>query len=90
MLLDGGWTYGDRLHGSDPLYQSATGIALSSIILMQVGNVIGRRRDDTFGLDAGLWRNKLLILGIIIEVVFSWAILYATPVQRMLGIGPST
>ncbi len=88
VLFDGGWIYGDRLNAADPLYRSATGIALSSIVLMQVGNVIGRRRSDALGIDAGLWANKMLVLGIAIEVIFSWAILYAPSVQRVLSTGP--
>ncbi len=32
-----------ELADNDPLYRSATGIALASVLLMQVGNVLGRR-----------------------------------------------
>jgi sodium/potassium-transporting ATPase subunit alpha len=88
VLLDGGWTYGDRLDAANPLYRSATGIALASIVLMQIGNVISRRRDESLGIDAGLLSNGVLQLGIAIKIVFSWAILYATPMQQILRTGP--
>jgi sodium/potassium-transporting ATPase subunit alpha len=55
---------------------------------MQVGNVVGRRSLRTAGFDAGLFRNNLILLGVAVEIVFSWAILYFRPVQELLGSGP--
>ena len=43
VLAEGGWTWGSEIGADDPLYRSATGIALASILLMQIGNLIGRR-----------------------------------------------
>jgi len=88
VLTAGGWHYGDDLSSTNPLYRSATGIALSSIIIMQIGNLVGRRSADGSGLDRGILRNRLMMLGIGIEILFSWAILYAPPVTAVLGTGP--
>ncbi len=88
VLFEGGWGWGEELALSDPLYRSATGITLSSIVLMQIGNVIGRRSLRRSGLNSGLFRNKLILLGVAIEIAFSWAILYFPPVQQFLGTGP--
>ncbi len=88
VLIQGGWTYGMELGGSDPLYRSATGIALATILLMQIGNLAGRRYQSHSGLDAGLFRNRLLLAGIIIQVVFSWGVLYLKPLQTVLATGP--
>jgi len=88
VLLQGGWSYGMELGGESPLYRSATGIALSTILLMQIGNLVGRRYRTRSGLDAGLLRNQLLLAGIIIQVVFSWGLLYMKPLQTILGTGP--
>jgi len=89
VLSLGGWRYGDPvLSSNDPLYQSATGIALSTILLMQIGNLIGRRHPDRSGVDRGLFRNKLLLAGILIQVVFSWATLYWPPLSAVLGTQP--
>jgi sodium/potassium-transporting ATPase subunit alpha len=85
----GGWEYGQELAENDPLYRSATGVALTSIILMQIGNLIGRRSRYHSGLDKGLLANRLILLGIALEAAFSWAILYFPPVQRVLGTGPA-
>ncbi len=43
VLDAGGWHWGQEMGVADPLYRSATGIALSSILLMQIGNHFGRR-----------------------------------------------
>lgn len=88
VLTEGGWHYGLDLAADDPLYRSATGITLATIILMQIGNLIGRRSGDRSGIDRNLVRNPLIVIGIGFEVVFSWAILYFPPVQAILGTGP--
>jgi sodium/potassium-transporting ATPase subunit alpha len=84
----GGWRWGQELAASDPLYRSATGITLATIVLMQIGNVVGRRATRGSGLNLGLLRNRLLLAGIAVEIVFSWAILYFPPLQAVLGTGP--
>jgi sodium/potassium-transporting ATPase subunit alpha len=88
VLADGGWTYGMELAPDNPLYRSATGIALATILLMQIGNLIGRRYRRGSGIDLGILRNRLMLAGILIQVIFSWALLYLPPVQRVLGTGP--
>jgi sodium/potassium-transporting ATPase subunit alpha len=88
VLHQGGWQWGQPLADSDPLYRSATGITLATIILMQVGNVIGRRSLRGSGLDRGLFTNRLLLLGMATEIGFAWMILYFPPVQAFLQTGP--
>ncbi len=88
VLYQGGWQWGQELAENDPLYRSATGITLSTIILMQIGNVVGRRSLRGSGLDRGLLGNRMLLLGMAAEVVFSWAILYFPPFQEFLRTGP--
>ena len=88
VLVSGGWQYGAPLHASSPLLQSATGITLAAILLMQIGNLVGRRYEHRSGLDLGLVRNRLLLAGILIQIVFSWAILYWPPLARILKTGP--
>ena len=88
VLRQGGWRWGQELASGDPLYKAATGATLATVVLMQIGNVIGRRSLRQSGLDAGLWNNKLLLLGIAVEILFSWAILYFPPLRQLLGTGP--
>jgi len=88
VLYLGGWTYGVDLATDDPLYRSATGITLASVLLMQVGNVLGRRHQFRTGIDRGLLHNRLLLFGIAIEIAIAWGLLYWPPLQRVLGTGP--
>lgn len=88
VLVDGGWSYGLSLEVDDPLYRSATGMTLATILLMQIGNLLGRRHRQASGIDRGLLTNRLLLVGIVIQIVFSWAVLYLPPVQQVLGTGP--
>ncbi len=88
VLIDGGWHYGQDLAADAPLYRSATGIALATILLMQIGNLIGRRYPKRSGLDRGIFTNRLMLAGIFIQVVFSWALLYVPWLQVVLGTGP--
>ena len=90
VLISGGWQYGTPLPATSTLYQSATGITLATIVLMQIGNLVGRRYEYRSGLDWGLFRNRLLLAGILIQIVFSGAILYFPPLQRVLSTGPVT
>ncbi|MHB8789709.1 MAG: cation-translocating P-type ATPase [Desulfobulbaceae bacterium] len=88
VLVDGGWQYGMELSATDPLHRSATGIALASVLLMQIGNLVGRRSRIGSGIDQGLYTNPLILTGICIQVVFSWAVLYWPPLQKVMGTGP--
>lgn len=88
VLNMGGWTWGQDLTPADPLYRAATGITLSSILLMQIGNLFGRRSQYGSGLDAAALSNRLLVVGIAFEAIFSWAILYVPAVSQVLGTGP--
>jgi sodium/potassium-transporting ATPase subunit alpha len=88
VLDAGGWTWGQDMASDDPLYRSATGIALSSILLMQIGNLFGRRSQYGSGIDAAAFQNGLLVAGVAFEIVFSWALLYVPAVNNVLGTGP--
>ena len=88
VLFQGGWHFGEELTDASPLYRSATAITLATTVLMQIGNLAGRRSTDRSGLDRGLFTNKLFVIGVAVEVVFSLALLYWPPLQRLLGTAP--
>jgi len=87
VLVRGGWESGQQLASNDTLYRSATGIALATILLMQIGNLLGRRFVYRSGLDMGIFKNKLIFFGILIQIVFSWAVLYFPPTKKILATG---
>ena len=57
-------------------------------MLMQIGNLIGRRSATRSGLDRGLFTNRLILLGFAVEIAFAWGTLYFPPLQTVLGTGP--
>jgi sodium/potassium-transporting ATPase subunit alpha len=88
VLKQGGWRYGMDLPLSAPLYRSATSIVLATIVLMQMGNLISRRHRSRSGFDRGLMQNWLFLFSFAASAIFTWALLYFPPVQRVLGTGP--
>jgi sodium/potassium-transporting ATPase subunit alpha len=88
VLTEGGWRWGQDLAAGDPLYRSATGITLASIVLMQIGNLFGRRSRYGLGIDRAAFANPLLVAGVVFEMLFSWAILYFPPLNVVLGTAP--
>ncbi len=83
----GGWRYGQDLGANDALYRSATGVTLISVVFTQVGNLIGRRYETRSGLDRGLLRNLLFVVGVGLELTFVVAVVYFPPLGRALGTG---
>ena len=88
VLVQGGWHFGENLAEDSSLCRSATGITLATIVLMQIGNLIGRRSLDRSGIDLGLVTNKLFLIGIALELAFSWGLLYWPPLATVLGTAP--
>lgn len=76
VLHLGGWRWGQDLPATDPLYRGATGLTLASVIFAQIGNLVGRRYETRTGLDAGILRNPLFMVGIALELVVAVAVLY--------------
>lgn len=88
VLSRGGWHYGQSLALTSPLYRSATAITLVSVVFGQIGNLVGRRYERRSGLDWGFFRNPLFVVGVLVELVFVYSVLYVRPVNEALGTGP--
>ena len=88
VLTAGGWSWGQELASNDALYRSATGITLAAILLMQIGNLFGRRSRYGSGLDRSALSNPLMLGGVGLEIAISWAILYYPPLGQVMGTGP--
>jgi sodium/potassium-transporting ATPase subunit alpha len=84
----GGWQYGSDLPSGSPLYRGATGVTLVSVVFAQIGNLIGRRYETRSGLDGGLFRNPLFVVGVVLELAFAFSVLYWPPMSSALGTGP--
>jgi sodium/potassium-transporting ATPase subunit alpha len=87
-LRAGGWSWASGLMPDETLHRSATGLTLVAVIFTQVANLVGRRHHTRSGLDRGLFRNPLLLVGVGLELVFAIAVLYWPPLNRLLGTAP--
>jgi sodium/potassium-transporting ATPase subunit alpha len=69
VLKSGGWTYGESLASTDPVYLSATAACLSAIIVMQSVNVFLCRSSVQSVFTRQILNNRLILCGIALEIV---------------------
>ncbi|MEW6067502.1 MAG: cation-transporting P-type ATPase [Nitrospirota bacterium] len=88
ILNSGGWQWGEILPSNNILYMQATTACLGAIIITQIGNVFACRsfRESVFSI--GFFSNKLIILGIAIELIISAFIIYHPFGNKVFGTAP--
>ena len=69
VLKSGGWTYGERLASTNPVYLSATAACLSAIIVMQSVNVFLCRSAVQSVFTRSIFNNRLILCGVALEIV---------------------
>ncbi|TAL07174.1 MAG: cation-transporting P-type ATPase [Porticoccaceae bacterium] len=85
VLGSGGWRYGAVLDWHGPLYLQATTACLAAIVLMQVANLFVCRHPRASTLSLRLRGNRLLLWGVVVELVLLLAIVYTPWGQRVFG-----
>jgi len=68
VLYAGGWVWGQQLAFNNPLYLEAVTAFFASIILCQIPDVLICRTRKQSIFKQGLFKNKLVWLGIIVEL----------------------
>jgi sodium/potassium-transporting ATPase subunit alpha len=88
VLRGGGWTWGADLAATDPLYLQATTACLTAIIVTQVANVFACRslRESIFTV--GWTTNRLIFLGVAVELLLQFFIVYHPWGQAIFGTAP--
>jgi len=88
VLHWGGWDWGRSLAANNPLYLQATTACLTAIVVTQVANVFACRsaRESVFRI--GFFSNRLLFLGIGIELLFQLWIVYHPWGNRIFSTSP--
>jgi sodium/potassium-transporting ATPase subunit alpha len=81
FLYLSGWVYGDLSITDTTLHYQAMTMTLLGAITCQLANVWTLRSWESSALKPGLLTNRLLILAIIVEVVWIWALLNISAVQ---------
>jgi magnesium-transporting ATPase (P-type) len=85
VLLSSGWTWGQQLSFTDPIYLKATSMVFAGIVLAQMGNLLGCQTNRTSVLEVGIFKNRWIIMGIIFSVAVLLAIIYIPPLQGIFG-----
>jgi magnesium-transporting ATPase (P-type) len=88
VLFGGGWNYGQSLAANDQLYLSATTACLSAIIVMQIVNVFLCRSSIRSVFSMSLFSNRLIVWGVILEIVMALAINYTSAGNWLLDTAP--
>jgi magnesium-transporting ATPase (P-type) len=73
---------------SGPLYIEATTMTLASIVAAQVGNVFACRTERESTLRVGLLSNRLVLLGILVELGLLTLFMHVPLLQRVFGLSP--
>jgi sodium/potassium-transporting ATPase subunit alpha len=87
-LSSSGWTWGDSLDWSSPLYKEATTVTLAGIVLAQVANVFACRSDHHSVFRLPFFGNPLILWGVFIELLLLGAISYTALGNQIFGTSP--
>jgi sodium/potassium-transporting ATPase subunit alpha len=76
VLYNGGWIWGKMLPSTATLYLQATTACLTAIIITQIGNVFACRLSKESIFSIGFLSNKLIFVGIMVEILLQLFIVY--------------
>ncbi|HII17147.1 TPA: HAD-IC family P-type ATPase [Candidatus Woesearchaeota archaeon] len=76
ILFSGGWTWGQQLAITEPLYMKAVTGFFVSILITQVADVVICRTRRQSIVKAGFLKNRLVLLGIATEILILAFIVY--------------
>ncbi|MDP3183233.1 MAG: HAD-IC family P-type ATPase [Desulfobaccales bacterium] len=88
VYFTAGWRPGLEMVASGPLYARATTMCLAGIVAAQIGNALAIRTDRESIFKIGFFTNRLLLGGIIFEVLILLALSYLPFLQRLFGTAP--
>jgi sodium/potassium-transporting ATPase subunit alpha len=88
VLFMGGWKWGMVLPIDNLLTREATTATFLGIVMLQVGTVFACRsfKDSIFSL--GFLTNRLLIIGVVFELLLAAIIIYSPMGNRIFGTAP--
>lgn len=89
-LFKGGWNFGMQLEPNEttftnPLHLKATTMVFVGIVVFQIANVFACRSEKYSIFKLGFLQNKLILWGIIFEMIFTAALIYTPFFQEMFN-----
>lgn len=88
VMLNGGWRWGEMLSPNNILYMQATTACLTAIIITQIGNVFACRSSRESVFSIGFFTNRLIFLGIAVELLLQLFIVYHPWGNKIFGTYP--
>ncbi|MBI4825257.1 MAG: cation-transporting P-type ATPase [Nitrospirae bacterium] len=88
VLNAGGWQWGTMLPANNLLYMQATTACLAGIIISQIGNVFACRSSKESVFSIGVFSNRLIMFGIMLEIILSAFIIYNPIANKIFGTAP--
>ncbi|MBU4354861.1 MAG: HAD-IC family P-type ATPase [Proteobacteria bacterium] len=85
VYFSAGWRPGLEMAASGPLYARATTMCLGGIVAAQIGNGLAIRTERESVFRVGLFSNRLLLVGIVSEIMIFLALSYVPFLQRTFG-----
>ena len=88
VLYAAGWHPGADVSAGAPLhhaYLQATTASFAAIVFCQIGTAFASRTERVSLRAVGLTTNRLLLGGIVFELVFAAALIYLPPLQSLFG-----
>jgi sodium/potassium-transporting ATPase subunit alpha len=83
ILFQGGWSWGQT--PPVPLYLQATTACLTAVVVTQVANGFVCRSPHASVFSLGLFTNRLLLVGMLVEVGLQLTIVYSPFGQKIFG-----
>ena len=87
---NGYWGQWIDLPNSGHLYQAATAMTLGAVVATQIGNVFAQRTEHISILRIGWFSNRLIWIGIAVEVTLFLLIVYVPFLQNIFGTAAFT
>jgi P-type Ca2+ transporter type 2C len=83
-----GWRQGAPLAEGGIVYATATTMSLAGIVACQIGAAFACRSGHQASWQLGFAGNRLLLIGIVVEVALLLSLIYAPPLQSVFGLAP--
>ncbi len=88
IYYQNGWNPGMPMADSGVVYVTATTMSLTGIVATQVGNVFACRTERESVFKVGIFKNRLVLWGIITELSIISLLIYTPFLQRIFGLAP--
>lgn len=82
-----GWTPGQPMQATGDMYLAATTMTFAGIVAAQIGNVMACRTSKESVLNKDLFKNRLILAGIAIEIALVLILTY-TPLNTVFNLHP--